>query len=64
MNNSNKTYVGPYKVVKVMRKSCNHITLRRGLTLEQARNLVNSYPDSNTSMVVFYKQYSGCKWFV
>lgn len=52
------TYTGTYKVVKIFRKSNRREIIRRNLTIEQAKNLVSSYPDSNTSMVVFYKQFT------
>jgi len=45
-----------YKVVKVMRKSGRRQILRRNLTKEEAQRVVNSYANSNTSMVVFTKQ--------
>jgi len=43
-----------YKVVKVMRKTGNKKTLEKNLTLDEAKRMVNSYPDSNKHMVVFY----------
>jgi hypothetical protein len=45
-----------YKVVKIMRVSGRRQILERNLNREEAMRLVNSYPDSNRSMVVFYKQ--------
>jgi hypothetical protein len=45
-----------YKVVKIMRVSGRRQILERNLNREEAKRLVNSYPDSNRSMVVFYKQ--------
>jgi hypothetical protein len=52
-----------YKVVKIFRISRRREVLRRNLTREEAIRVVNSYPDSNRSMVVFYKQnaYSNAK---
>jgi hypothetical protein len=47
-----------YKVVKVFRKSGRREVLEKNLTLEQARRVVERYPNSNTSMVVFMKMYS------
>jgi hypothetical protein len=47
-----------YKVVKIFRISNRREILRRNLTREEAKTVVNSYPDSNRSMVVFYKQNS------
>jgi len=51
------TYVGPYKVVKIFRVSRRRQVLARNLTRDEAKKLVNSYPDSSRSMVVFYKQH-------
>jgi hypothetical protein len=45
-----------YKVVKIFRVSRRRQVLERNLTREQAMRVVNSFPDSNRSMVVFYKQ--------
>lgn len=45
-----------YKVVKVFRVSGRREVIRKNLTREEAMQLVNSYPDSNRSMVVFFKQ--------
>jgi len=45
-----------YKVVKIFRISRRHQVLRRNLSREEAKMVVNSYPDSNRSMVVFFKQ--------
>jgi hypothetical protein len=45
-----------YKVVKVFRVSRRQEVLERNLTREQAMRVVNRYPDSNRSMVVFMKQ--------
>ena len=62
MNNVNElTYVGTYKVIKIMRKSANHKTLYRGLTLERAKLIVNSFPDSNNHMICFQKEFTGEK---
>lgn len=47
-----------YKVVKVSRKSDRRKTIKDNLTLDEARELVNSYPNSDTSMVVFTKMYA------
>jgi uncharacterized protein YqfB (UPF0267 family) len=43
-----------YKVVKVMRKTGNKKTLENNLTLDEAKRLVNAYPNSDKHMVVFY----------
>lgn len=45
-----------YKVVKVFRISKRRQVIDKNLTREEAMRLVNSYPDSNRSMVVFFKQ--------
>ena len=59
----NKIYIGTYKVVKVFRKSGRREILRKGLTIDEAKRVVNSYPDSNNHMVVFMKQYTAEKYF-
>ena len=45
-----------YKVVRVMRTTGNKKLIEKNLTREQAKRLVQSFPDSEKSMVVFYKQ--------
>ena len=45
-----------YKVVKFFRVSGRRKILRRGLTRDEAKRVVNSYPDSNRSLVGFEKQ--------
>lgn len=45
-----------YKVVKIFRVSGRREILEKNLTRDQAIRVVNSYPDSNRSMVVFYSQ--------
>jgi len=52
-----------YKVFKVFRISNRKQILRRNLSLDEAKKVVNSYPDSNRSMVCFSKQskYSNAK---
>lgn len=45
-----------YKVVKIFRVSGRRKILERNLTREEAMRVVNRYPDSTRSMVVFYKQ--------
>lgn len=45
-----------YKVLKIFRKSGRRKTLEKNLTREQAQRIVNSFPDSQTSMVIFTKQ--------
>lgn len=59
-----KQYIGTYKVYKVFRKSARRVILRTGLTRDEAMRVVNSYPDSNTSMVVFDKQFTASKYYV
>ncbi len=59
-----KQYIGTYKVYRIYRKSNRREIIRRGLTREEAKSLVNSYPDSNTSMVVFDKQFHASKYFI
>jgi hypothetical protein len=56
-------YIGTYKVVKIFRKSNRREIIRRNLTIEEAKRVVNSYPDSNTSMVVFFKQFTALKYY-
>lgn len=63
MQTIEKTYIGTYKVYRVFRKSGRRDTIRTDLTREEAKRVVNSYPDSNTSMVVFDKQYTAEKWW-
>ena len=58
-----KEYIGTYKVVKLFRVSRRRVILRRGLTREEAKAVVNSYASSNRSMVVFDKQFSSDKYF-
>jgi len=63
MANNEKVYTGPYKVVKLYRVSMRREVLYRNLTKEEAMRVVNRYPDSSRSMVVFMKQYSADKYF-
>jgi len=56
-------YIGTYKVVKIFRKSNRREIIRRNLTIDEAKRVVNSYPDSNTSMVVFSKQFTSSKYY-
>lgn len=58
-----KQYTGTYKVYKVFRKSGRRQIIRTGLTREEAKTLVMYYPDSNTSMVVFDKQFTADKYY-
>jgi hypothetical protein len=45
-----------YKVYKVFRVSCKRKVPHTNLTRDEAMRIVNSYPNSNCSMVVFDKQ--------
>lgn len=45
-----------YKVYKVYRNSGGKKLIEKNLSREQAQKLVQAYPDSETSMVVFTKQ--------
>jgi hypothetical protein len=58
-----ENYIGTYKVVKHYRKSLRNEVIRRGLTREEAKQLVNSYPDSNQHIVIFQKQFTAKKYF-
>lgn len=58
-----ETYSGPYKVVKIFRISRRKKVIERNLTREEAKRLVNTYPDSNRSMVVFCKQFTASKFY-
>lgn len=59
-----KQYIGTYKVYRVFRKSRRREIIERGLTREQAQRLVQSFPDSHTSMVVFDKQFTSDKYYI
>jgi hypothetical protein len=56
-------YIGTYKVVKIFRKSNRREIIRRNLTIDEAKRIVNSYPDKNNSMVVFSKQFTSSKYY-
>ena len=45
-----------YKVVKIMRQSGRREILSRALSESEAQRIVESYPNSTRSMVVYYKQ--------
>lgn len=45
-----------YKVVKIFRVSRRRQILARHLSLDEARRMVNSFPDSSRSMVCFFNQ--------
>ena len=42
-----------YIVYKIFRKSGRRVILEKNLTLDEAKRVVNRYPNSNNSMVVF-----------
>lgn len=58
-----KTYIGTYKVVKFFKNSQRRKILARGLTREEAMRITQSYPDSNTSLVGFEKQFTSDKYY-
>lgn len=60
---TDKNYIGTYKVIKFYRSGKRQI-LERGLTREQAQRVVQSYPDSNTSLVGFDKQFTADKYYI
>ena len=64
MKNEGKKYIGSYKVVKLYRVSMRREVIERGLTIEEAKRLVNRYPSRSGSMVVFMKQYSSDRYYV
>jgi hypothetical protein len=45
-----------YKVVKIMRVSKRRQVLERNLTEEKAQRVVDRYPNSSRSIVVYFKQ--------
>ena len=59
-----KKYIGTYKVVKIFRVSRRRKVLQRNLSRDEAKRLVNSYPNSERSMVVFMKQFTADKYYV
>ena len=59
----NLTYTGTYKVYKIFRKSNRREVIQRGLTREEAKTIVNRYPDRSGSMVVFDKQFTANKYY-
>ena len=63
MKTNEKIYIGTYKVYRVFRVSRRRQVIARGLTREQAMRLVQSYPDSKRSMVVFDKQFYADKFY-
>lgn len=63
LQTTEKSYIGTYKVYRISRKSNRREIIRKGLTRDEAKRLVNSYPDSNTSIIVFGKQFTADKYF-
>lgn len=64
MDNSAKKYIGTYKVVKFFRVSGRRQILEKGLTIEEAKRVVNRYPDRKNSLVGFEKQFTADKYFI
>lgn len=62
MKTEEKIYIGPYKVIKFYRSGRREI-LNRGLTKEEAQRIVKSFPDSNSTLVGFAKQFTADKYF-
>jgi len=58
-----KIYIGPYKVAEINKKTSKKVVLAKGLTKEQAQEMVNNNknPDCET---VHYKQYYSDKYFI
>jgi hypothetical protein len=50
-----------YKVIRIFRVSGRRQVIERNLSREEAKRVVNRYPDSSTSMVVFMQQNSFSK---
>lgn len=59
-----KKYIGTYKVYRVYRASGRREILARGLSREEAQDMVADYPDRNTSMVCFDKQFTAKKYYI
>lgn len=55
MNNTT-TKDPKYKVVKIFRNSGRRRNIARNLTLEEAKRMVESFPDSARHMVCFFTQ--------
>lgn len=62
--NTEKKYIGSYKVYKVFRTSGRREILKRNLTREEAVKLTGSYPNKKNSMVVFNKQFTADKYYI
>ena len=59
-----KKYIGTYKVVKIFRVSNRRQVLESGLTLDEARRVVSSYPNSQKHIVVYRMEFTADKYFV
>lgn len=51
-----KEFVQIYKVMRVFRNSGRKRSIKRDLTKSEAQEIVKSFPDSQRSMVCFFKQ--------
>lgn len=58
-----KIYIGTYKVVKYFKSGRRQI-LHRGLTKNEAMDIVTTYPARKCSLVGFTKQFWADKYFV
>ena len=58
-----KTYVGTYKVLRIFKSGRRQI-IERNLTREEAQRVVERFPSSNSSMVVFDKQFTADKYYI
>lgn len=63
MENTQKTYIGTYKVYRVFRKSGRRQIIEKDLTRDEAMRLVNSFPDKANSMIVFDKKFTDLKYW-
>lgn len=45
-----------FKVVRIMRKSGRRVVMEKNLTESEAQRVVARYPDSNRSMVCYFRQ--------
>ena len=58
-----KKYIGTYKVIRFFKISRKRNVLERGLTREEAIELVDSYPERENSFVGFEKQFTADKYY-
>lgn len=63
MDNSEKKYIGTYKVIKFYKSGRNKI-LHRGLTRDEAKRKTMTYKSTANSFVGFDKQFYAEKYFV